>query len=575
MFTSKKSSLIERRTSEVTGEAITEAISKNSFLAAGKRKAAITTSLGNGAIKFTTTGNDFVDQFGKVSNYRQPRSYEDIAKDMSILWAKSPLATMALTFYIRLVTRVVSLFDGVLTKSVQRGQGLRHEGIVRMVWVAVSHPDTFWKNIRLFIAVGSWKDIIQMLSYDLQYNGWKDKQLNWEGFGSLILAGLENPKTKQLVLKYLPQIKSNKQCNTLPAQADNIIAKWICSLLFGTKGEDKGHTYKQYRKLKSSGTAHQWQQLISKKDLIKIDFNTIHGRALAQLVSSKFLANQGLEKKYEEWISAKPIAKFTGYVYELFKPLGVRTHHIGKLKKYQIETMNKQFLGLIETAKQGMNQNSTFIVVLDTSGSMQGELPGTGVSAYTIGKSLALYFSYLLKGPFFNHWLEFSNTTILKEWRGSTPVEKLTNDQSSIIAGTNFRSVATHFATMLRSGAKEEDFPTGILCLSDGCFNNSGQNKTETKLFLSDLKSAGFSKSFVDNFKIVLWDVPNHYYSGKPQTAFEEFADCPNLFYFSGLDGSAIAFLTGTEKQDKPTPKTAEELFEAAMDQEVLNMIEI
>ena len=42
----------------------------------------------------------------------------------------------------------------------------------------------------------------------------------------------------------------------------------------------------------------------------------------------------------------------------------------------------------------------------------------------------------------------------------------------------------------------------------------------------------------------------------------------------SGFDGSGIAFLTGTTKQES-TPKNAEELFEAAMDQEILNLISV
>jgi hypothetical protein len=55
---------------------------------------------------------------------------------------------------------------------------------------------------------------------------------------SLILVGLENPNHSELIKKYLPQIKSNSQCTTLEAQADNLIGKWICSLLFGGKREE-------------------------------------------------------------------------------------------------------------------------------------------------------------------------------------------------------------------------------------------------------------------------------------------------------------------------------------------------
>ena len=280
MFNSKLKQLI--------GNTQTTSVDTNTFLKQGYKQSAKTKSFGNGAVKFITTGNDFVDQFGKVSQYKAQRPFQEISKDTQLLWSQNKFMALCFIFYIRIITRKVTLSDGKCTKTTQRGQGLKHEGIFRMMWVALNDPEVFWKNIPLFISIGSWKDIIAMLSYDLQYNGWKNRVLDWDSFGKLILAGLENSNTTNLVKKYLPQIKANKQCKTLEAQADNIIAKWLCSLLFGAKENQYGF-YKQYRKMKVSGTAHKWQQLISRGQHNLIDFNTVHGRALAQLVSGKYL----------------------------------------------------------------------------------------------------------------------------------------------------------------------------------------------------------------------------------------------------------------------------------------------
>lgn len=562
MFNSKKESLFEVKKQSSAG-------TNNAFINAGVKQAAKTTSLGNGAVKYVTTGNDFVDQFGKITNYKAPRPYAEIDKDMRLLWSQNKIMTVCLLFYIRMITRIVSLFDGIKTSTVQRGQGLKHEGIFRMMWLAINEPNTFWKNITLFISVGSWKDIITMLSYDLQYNGWSNRKLDWEKFGKLILAGLENPNNNQLLLKYLPQIKSNSRCTTVESQADNIIAKWICSLLFGTK--ENSANYKKYRKLKTSGKAHQWQQLISQHKMLEINFDTIHGRALAQLVSSKFLANQGLEAKYQQWIESKPIAKYTGFVYELLAPVKMGYNNI-QLKKYQEDTINKQFEGLLETARKGMNDKSLFLVVVDSSSSMTGIVPGTKVSAYSVAKSMALFFSYLLKGPFQGHFMQFANDAKLIAWKGETPVQRLQNDRCEAYGTTNFQGVTSAFVRMKQQGVPESDFPTGILCISDGCFNNTN-NQAETKTMLAYLKQYGFSDDYIRNFKIVLWDIPNNHY-GASQTAFEDFADCPNLFHMSGLDPAAVAFIMGSEYN--PTqPKNSEELFQSAMNQEVLKMIEI
>jgi hypothetical protein len=568
MFDAKQKSLFG-------GNPTTSVASTSAFVKAGLKQAAKTTSLGNGAVKFTTTGNDFVDQFGKITQYRQPRDYKTISTDMSLLWSQNKLTTICLLFYIRMITRVVSLFDGNKTSTTQRGQGLKHEGIFRMIWLAVNAKESFWKNIALFISVGSWKDVITMLSYDLQWNGWKGRVLDWNQFGQLILAGLENPNQSNLLKKYLPQIKANKNCKTIESQADNMIAKWVCSLLFGGKTqEDNYKNYRAYRKLKTSGTAHDWQKLISQHSMLKIDFGTIHGRALAQLVSSKFLKNNGLETSYQTWISSQPVARYTGYVYELLAPVKIGYKNTNLLQ-YQKDTINKQFYGLIETAKKGMKDTDAgLLVVVDTSSSMTGALPGLKVTAYSVAKAMALYFSYLLKGRFQGAWMEFNDQAKLKTWKGSTPVEQLQNDKSEAYGSTNFQAVGRVFVKLKKEGVPESEFPSGILCVSDGCFNSTSSNKTNTRQLLSTLVDAGFSKDYVDNFKIILWDIPNGYYHGKSQTAFEDFADTPNLFHMSGLDPAAIAFITGVEHQ-KTTPKTSEELFQAAMDQEVLNLIQI
>lgn len=569
MFNKKKKSLFETASVKKTSTMV----SSNPFLLASHKESS--KAKNTPAVKYTTTGSDFVDQFARASHYKAPRTFAQISKDMEKIWAQNKLLTLCLVFYIRMITRVVQLFNGSKTSSTQRGQGLKHEGIFRMMWIALNAPDTFWKNITLFISVGSWKDIITMLSYDLQYNGWKDRVLDWNKFGSLILAGLENPNTSELIKKYLPQIKTNSSCKTIEAQADNMIAKWICSLLFGEK-DNNGSTYKKYRKLKTSGTAHEWQQLISKKQLFKIDFDTIHGRALSQLVSGKFLKNNNLEQRYKEWIASKPVAKYTGYVYELFVPLGITNHMSSKnLEFYQVDTMNKQFLQLVEVGKKGMKEGQNgLIVVLDSSGSMMSPAPGTKASAYSIGKSLALYFSYLLEGPFKNAYLEFSRETILKFWKGSTPVEQLCNDNSQRIEDTNFLSVADHFGKVKKQGVDESEFPTGILCISDSCFNGFRSNhSSNVKALRTKLKGYGFSKEYCDNFKVILWDIPNSYY-GNQKPMFEDFADCPNLMHISGFDGSAVAFITGVQGQETLV-KDSETLFLAAMDQEVLKMLEV
>ena len=49
---------------------------------------------------------------------------------------------------------------------------------------------------------------------------------------------------------------------------------------------------------------------------------------------------------------------------------------------------------MIEVAKNGMvDGDSGLLVVVDSSSSMTGQVPGTKVSAYSVAKAMALYFS--------------------------------------------------------------------------------------------------------------------------------------------------------------------------------------
>lgn len=447
-----------------------QSVQLNQFLKEGLKQSSVIVS-GNGAVKYSTSGNKFIDNFAAIANFKQPRSYEDIARDMELLWSINQKDTVKLSIYIRLITRksqVINKQNEVETlESVQKGQGLKWEGIMRMMWIAVNHPNVFKTNIHLFIAAGSWKDIITMMNLDLQYHGWNDRKLDWGFLSKVIFAGLINPNTTHLVRKYLPTIKTNSKCTTLESQADTLIGRYLAGKLNPTLvKENKAKAYKMYRKCKSEGTAHEWQQKISKQLYDEINFGKIAGRALSLLVGSKFLENHNLVGKYSNWIESQPVAKYTGYVHELFAPLGqgYRCKHI---TSYKESTINAQFQQLVNIGKSGINSQSKLLVVRDTSSSMTYLAKGCNQTSYDIGKAMALYFSEYLTGPFANTFAEFADTCKLKQWIGNTPCDKYINDRSESYGSTNFQSVIDLFIDLKNKGVPESDFPTGILCISD------------------------------------------------------------------------------------------------------------
>ena len=557
MFTKKKTELFPAAPKAKTGTAPKK---ESPFLTAGKKKTATTTSA-NGAIKYATTNNDFVDQFASLSIWKAPRAIADIWTSQATLWGLNARLSVMFMLFIRTITRVVMFWDGSRTETPQRGSGLKHEAIGRELWLAIYQPDTFWKNVNLLIAVGSWKDIFKMMQMDLVYNGWEDKKLDFKKFADLIIVGLTNSNQSELIKKYLPSIDARAKCTTVESQANTMIGKYLAS--------EMNFSYTQYRKLKSGGSAHTWQKAISQNRISDINFDTIHGRALMLLATSKFLKNQGLTETYKKWIEAKPVAKFTGFVCELAQKI-----HPG-IESHVKSTLNAQFEGLIETAKQGVNTDTGFICVVDTSSSMGGYASGTTMTARSVAQSMSVYFSKLLTGHFANAWIEFNNTASMHTYKATNFVDMFNEGmRNSFVGGTNFLSVINLLVSIKKKGIKEEDFPTGILCLSDGEFNPGQLGKTNVESALSILKSAGFSKEYCDNFKIVLWNIPNNYY-GKPRVQFETFDDVKNVFYISGYDGSIVSFLLDGNYKGAPAVGSAEQLFQAAMDQEVLNKVDL
>jgi hypothetical protein len=556
MFTAIKQTL---STATVNSTSVS---SKNSFLDTALKQTSKTRSE-NGSLKYSTTNNPFVDQFGTLSTYRNIRSYSDIASDMSELYAIDKEKAVKFAFYIRTITRTVNYPDGTKTQTVQRGAGLKHEAIMRFIWLAINQPNTFWNNVQYIPMLGSWNDIFKMLQYDLVYNGIDGRVLDWKKFGQLILAALENPKTLDLVKKYLPQIRSANSCKTVQAQADNYIAKFIAGLLFGKQN----NRFMLYRKLKTSGKAHEWQKLISKGKALEINFSTVHGRALALLVSGNFIKNNNLIENYKEWLDKQDTVKFTGYPHELFKTIEFTSD------LYKTLTIDKQFKSLVETAKKDALDTTSLIVVRDTSGSMGSLANNSAYSCNHIAKSLALFFSEMLpNGAFANSWIEFNTDARLHTWKGSTPSEKFLNDHTRFVGSTNFMSVIELFCTVKNSGVAETDFPSGILCISDCEFNKTELDETNVDAARRTLLEAGFSKEYVENFKIVLWNLQTKYTDAK----YETFNPATNTFYYSGYDPATIAFLTGIKNAEGKVakePKTDVEVFEAAMDQEILNLI--
>ena len=377
----------------------------------------------------------------------------------------------------------------------------------------------------------------------------------------------------------MPAIKSTEKCKTERAKTLNVLAKAFAAFL--------GLDAKGYRKMKASGTAHDFQKLICSRAYADIDWKTIPGRALTNLISGKFLDNHGLTGDYLKWVMSQPTVKFTGYVYELGRKLDAMgrnlSMNLAPSKAAALYTINKQFDGLIETAKSdtgGLKGN--VLCALDTSGSMGCSVQGVpGLTSYDVCVSLGIYFSELNEGYFHNVVAMFDNTSRVMKLSGtfSEKWEAIRN-ATTAWGSTNFLSLVRMLVEERQKhpSIPESEFPQTLLVVSDMQFNPSGSwnyraerettNQEEARKILLE----AFSQDFVDNFKFVWW-----YCAGRDDAANDVPAtmDQGGNYMFSGFDGSVVTLLLGGDEQTKPDgkPLTMEEMVDKALSQEIFAFV--
>lgn len=550
MFDNKKKSLF--KAPEVSVSDVTEmnAVERYGFMRDHE------TTSGNGAVKYTTTGDVFVDDFANIARYRDRRCPAEIFATVAEEWSVDPLKTLKMAAYIRSVSRTTEVIaDGVTELHKVIGQGLRWEYFFRMLYIASKDVTAFTRNIDVLLSLGSEKDLFDMWRLQLMYG---ETLIPETVFMSIVTARLGYQKSWDRVLKYLPTIRPKSKQTTLAFEVNSYIGRYISDHLYPDMPVDARRA--SYRRLKSSGKAHTWQQHISRMEYTAINFDSISGAALTKLSRSMFMANHGLCDTFAKWLHGKPRVKTTSYVHDLLCP---------DLDSVNQELANKQFETLVSNAG---SCTSRLLVAIDVSGSMILRAAGTSYRAIDVAYAMATYFSYVGKGEFAGTYVTFDDVLHVRKFEESqTPYQRAHLSRTEYSFGsTDFEQIIQTLCNMKNSGIPESDFPTGILCVSDGEYNYCGRS-TNLEHAKDLLRAAGFSDTYVNNFTVVLWDIPNLYY-GRKKSVFECLADTPNYFHMSGFDPAGIAFIMSG---DYVPPKTALELLQNALGQEAFDKLSV
>lgn len=550
-------------TAQTTKDKTTNEELRNRFIANLTKKNTLTW---NGAVSNSSTGDVFVDQFGKAGTYNK-RPLDEVFSDMGALWSEDPEKALRLAFYLRIVTRKTKGWDGDAMEAVQKGQGRKAEFHARMLYVALFHWETFQENLPLIPLAGSWKDLweIMLLGFDAG--------LDRTAFFDVLTRGIGNDAERPLVLKYMPLPKSKKKRVTERSKKMSALAVEYRTYL--------GLSDKEYRRLKAAGTGHEFQKLISRGLYDKLKFNEIPGKALNILANSDFFTDKKLDKKFEGWLEQQPMVHFNGYPYEL----AYQARTGSPLKKYQRLTIDKQFEQLLATARedQGGLKGNVWCA-LDTSGSMSWDESAVSgnIKAIDACVGLGIYFSALNTGVFKDSVVLFSDVSEALILRGSFCDKVAQVNRHSAFGSTNFQSVIEEMVRIRvqRPDVPESDFPETLLVISDMQFNPSDgftspmSTDTNYEAAMRKLRDAGFSDEFIGKFKVVWW-----YCSGAKTNDYPSTIDDAGTYVFSGFDGAVLTLLLGGEQQsedgqkkERPSMKDAMEL---ALSQELLTCLKV
>lgn len=521
------------------------------------------TTTANGAIAYSTTFSTLVDQFGLSGNYMH-RAYDDVCKDMEKLWDNEDRnSALRFVFYLRLITRNTAFRASesdkmVKTEKVQKGLGLKDEFIKRLLWIAAHDEATFIKNLWIVPFIGSWKDLFVLMHYDIELDV---NCLNRNIVYGLISACLRNNIQVDLIKKFMPRIDSMKKNVTSWTKNKTRFGKELAKYM--------GIPRLTYNKLKSSGTAHDFQKHLCKKEYDMVEWSRIPGKALSLIVNSRLSENKDVQASLIEWLDKQDTVPYNGYVFELMK--NVRNRR----SPYSVELANKQFETLVNKAIKDGKITENVLPILDTSGSMGVRIGNS--TAMDISMSLGIFFSTINKGYFHDCVMMFDERSYFLKFNGKTFAEKVNEVPMNAMGSTNFQSVIDAIVKLRKENPQIplEEYPTTLLVVSDMQFNPTVYNWTERKYKTSNNEMMKmklyevFPKEFVNSMKFVWWNCVSS------EKNFPTECKEGGEYLLSGFDGSIITLLLENETQQKEEKPTLDidDMINKVLSQEILQLV--
>ena len=396
----------------------------------------------NGAVTNRSTGSKLLDLFATVGALRRADEQE-ITDRFLRAWTEDKDLAMKLLFYAR---------------DVRGGLGERRVFRAVLHWLAVNEPKSLVKNLPMIAEYGRWDDVAILL---------------------------DSPVKAAVVALLKEQLSKDQEALKQEDAPVSLLGKWLPSINAHNEdtvkrgrllAKELGLSEREYRKILSALRA---RIRILENNLRKKDYSFDYAKqpSKAMFKYRKAFARNDRER-YTEFLQRVQRGEATLHTgtllpYELVDPYlgGNGRSFLMPLTPEEAQTLNTTWAALEDFAT---DENA--LAIVDTSGSMYWS---NSPKPASVALSLGLYFAERAKGPFRNHFIEFSAHPELIELKGETFVEKLRYIASFCeVANTNLTAVFDLIlSAAVKNSVPQEDLPQKLYIISDmefdACVNNA------------------------------------------------------------------------------------------------------
>lgn len=377
----------------------------------------------NNAVTNSTTGNDVLNLFALGGAVRN-RPVNEVINLIDAAWKENKDLALKAIFYLG---------------DVRGGQGERDFLFNALRYLADKAPRVASNVIELVPEYSRWDMLFAFIDTPLKSNALKAMHKQF-------LMDLESDKPS-LLAKWLPSpgTKSQKKLSVVVARA------------FGLE-------LGQYRKLRAqlNRKINTVEVKMSANEWDSIDYESVPGKAFMNY--QKAFERHGYEKmqKFVEKVKSGEVKIKSEVLYPhevMRKSLYCSTDS----ERVTLESAWENLPNYVKDGRQG-------IAVIDTSNSMTS---GSNTSPMLVAKSLGMYLSERLSGPYKDHYITFSSTPIMRKFHGSNIAEKYDN-MECIVENTNIEAVYDLILEVaVRNNLTQEEIPTHMYIFSDMEFDSA------------------------------------------------------------------------------------------------------